>query len=327
MNSKAAGNKLAKTRVVLIHDAAVDEYISTMVLTLMPEFELAGVIIVNADCIDQPAMDAASKLQQFLGQPDVPLALSRARGWNPFPWEYRGDCIAFGNIPSLAPYKSKIGSPPPSGEDLLYKLLVEAISTQNPITALVTGPFTPLTDVLAQHPELRGGIGTVVWMGGAINVPGNLDPDTISPEVANKHAEWNAFWDPFAVELALQMDLSINLFPLDITNSAKITPAFLNALSQQGKTSRYSQLAYESYLLVKNQPFYCMWDVTATYWLHNPTIYTAAVPTPLKIDTWGFNQGWIQPDGSRAPAPGSPQVFLSFANEAAFYSGVLGLLA
>jgi hypothetical protein len=48
---------------------------------------------------------------------------------------------------------------------------------------------------------------------------------------------------------------------------------------------------------------------------------------PLKIDTWGFEQGWIQPDGSRAPAPGCPQVFLSFANVAAFYSGVLALLA
>ncbi|HVI10256.1 MAG TPA: hypothetical protein VND65_18350, partial [Candidatus Binatia bacterium] len=99
--TKQAGRK----PVVLIHDAAIDEYISTMLLALMPEIDLLGVIIINADCIAQPALDAASKLHQFLGKPDLPLALSRARGWNAFPWSYRGDCVNFGKIPSLAPYQ------------------------------------------------------------------------------------------------------------------------------------------------------------------------------------------------------------------------------
>jgi purine nucleosidase len=327
MVDKSAGGKMVTKRVVLIHDAAVDEYISTMLLTLMPEVELAGVIIVNADCIAQPALDAASKLQQFLGKPDIPLALSRARGWNAFPWSYRGDCVTFGAIPSLAPYQSTVPTPPPSGEDLLFNLLVKAVNTRNPLTLLITGPFTPVVDVLSQHPELRGGIETVVWMGGAINVPGNLAPSTINPAVANTHAEWNAFWDPFAVDSALQILPSINLFPLDITNNTKLTPDFLSALSQQGKTSRNSQLAFEGYSLVKGEEFYDMWDVTATYWLHDPSIYTAPTAMPLKIVTWGFNQGWIQADTSQAPTPSSPNVFFSFANQSAFYSGVLGLLA
>lgn len=68
-----------------VQDAAIDEYICTMLLTLMPGIDLVGVIIVNADCLAEPAMQAASKLQQFLRRKDVPVALSRARGWNAFP--------------------------------------------------------------------------------------------------------------------------------------------------------------------------------------------------------------------------------------------------
>jgi inosine-uridine nucleoside N-ribohydrolase len=47
----------------------------TVLLTVMPNIELRGIVIVNADCIAEPAMDAASQLQQFLGREDIPLAL------------------------------------------------------------------------------------------------------------------------------------------------------------------------------------------------------------------------------------------------------------
>ena len=39
-----------RQRVVFVQDAAIDKYICTMLLTLMPGIDLVGVIIVNADC-------------------------------------------------------------------------------------------------------------------------------------------------------------------------------------------------------------------------------------------------------------------------------------
>jgi purine nucleosidase len=313
--------------VVLLHDAAIDEYIATVLLTVMPNIDLRGIIIVNADCIAEPAMDAASKLQQFLGREDIPLALSRARGWNAFPWSYRTDCISFGNIASLQPYQSKVVTPPPSGEALLTQLLEQAIAAGTPLTVLVTSPLTPLTDVLKGNFKLMEGIGQVVWMGGAINVPGNLDPTTVPPAVANPHAEWNAFWDPYAVDFAFQSFQGINMFPLDITNNTPLTKDFMSALQQQGQQYSYSQLAFEAYSPVATEPFYDMWDVTTACWLANPGLYAQSTLMGLEIQTWGFNQGWIRTPVSPNPKLRNAQnVFLNFQNKTGFYSYVLSLL-
>ena len=49
-------------------------------------------------------------------------------------------------------------------------------------------------------PGAAAKIDRLIWMAGAINVAGNLDPDTLPPGVANPYAEWNVFWDPPAVK-------------------------------------------------------------------------------------------------------------------------------
>src|SRR5688572_31008656 len=90
--------------LVFIHDAAIDDFVAALVLQAMPQVDLQGVVIANADCVPGPGMDVASQVNQFMGRPDLPLGLSSARGWNAFPWEYREDCIALAAIPSLAPF-------------------------------------------------------------------------------------------------------------------------------------------------------------------------------------------------------------------------------
>src|SRR5215210_7029898 len=125
--------------VIQIHDAAIDEYMSTVLLTTMAEVNLLGIVIVNADCIAAPAMQTAWKIQSFLKRKDIPLGLSGARGVNAFPWQYRSDCINEGNIGVLAPYSANTAWPPfPDGDALLLKLLKEA---KEPVTLLVTSPM------------------------------------------------------------------------------------------------------------------------------------------------------------------------------------------
>ena len=323
---KGAVTSEKRTPVVFLHDAAIDEFIASMLLTVMPGIDLLGIVVINADCIADPAMQASSRLMQFMNRAHIPVALSRARGWNAFPWPYRGDCVSFNELPSLKPYTPHVSTPPPDGEALLAKLLDEAIQQHTPITLLMTGPMTPLVDVLGKNPLLAAGIDRMIWMGGAIKVDGNIDPTTTNNVVANKHAEWNAFWDPYAVHDVLNTFGSIQMFPLDISNSAPVSEHFRNALEAQGQKYRYSQLAYEAYSLVTKEPFYRLWDVTATCWLTRPDLYTPPTPMPLTIVQWGFEQGWIhKPSSAGAEKP--QDVFFSFSNIRGFYQYVLELLA
>jgi hypothetical protein len=45
-----------------------------MLLTVMPGLDLRELIVVNADCIADAAMQAASRLLQFVGQTNISLA-------------------------------------------------------------------------------------------------------------------------------------------------------------------------------------------------------------------------------------------------------------
>ena len=62
-----------------MHDAAIDEYMGSVLLLTMQDVELKGIVIVKADCIAGPAMHGAWKIQCYLDMQATPLGLSSAR--------------------------------------------------------------------------------------------------------------------------------------------------------------------------------------------------------------------------------------------------------
>src|SRR5512132_517494 len=110
--------------VIQIHDAAIDEYMSTVLLTTMEGVNLTGIVIVNADSIAAPAMQTAWKILSYIKRTDIPVGLSRARGLTPFPWSYRSDCVNEGKIGVLKSFEDNPNWPPfPDGDKLLLQLL------------------------------------------------------------------------------------------------------------------------------------------------------------------------------------------------------------
>jgi len=311
------------TPVILLHDAAIDEYMATILLTTMPGVDLRAVVVVNGDCITTPAMNAAWRIQQFIRRTDIPLGLSAARGYNPFPWEYRGDCIKQDGLAMLQALQP-LATPYRDGDALLREVLSSATA---PVTILCTGPLTPLAMLLDREDgaALIAKIGRVVWMGGAIGVGGNLDPHTLPAGVANPYAEWNVFWDPFSADRVFrETTFPITLFPLDITNTAEIKDTFMSALLVNAKQFPTSNLAYQSYEFVASESFYDMWDVTAAVWLARPDLYAAPVTQQLAVVTEDAGmQGALVPskDGRAI------DVVLSFTNQNGFYDYVLQQLA
>jgi len=295
--------------LIAVIDASVDEYVACVLVTTMDEYHLDGIIIVNADCLAGPAMNSLWKVLSYLElENQIPIGLSSVKGQNSFPWSYRGDSALLGQIEIFNEIENNSSWPVypsssndslsfnilsgsyPDGDSLLVSLLKDAYDNDERITLLVHCPLTPIAECLQINPELESVIDRMIWMGGALgDQPGSLDPNTLPSVVANPKAEWNAFWDSTAVSWILaNTSFPITMFPLNVTDQAKLTQAFKNTLYQQANTSTYSRLAYECYSVVKDEPFFEMWNVSTTCYLTRPELFQEPVTMQLDIITDGY---------------------------------------
>lgn len=265
------------------HDGAVDDFIALALTAVSPEVDLIGVQLVEGDCLAEPALRAQRKLLEMLGRGDVPQSLSRCRALNPFPWEYRADCVAF---EKLLP-DDDLPTPTADGEAHLRRTLEEATA---PVAILALGPLTPLRLALEDRPELMDKIERLVWMGGAVDVPGNLDPATLPGVPVGDRAEWNAFWDPPAADWIFRnLPAPITLAPLDIANQAPISEPFLGQLA--AADTPVARIASDAYRRVADQPYYRLWDVAAAAYVVEPTVFAAPIRERLQVVVSGPDQG------------------------------------
>lgn len=308
--------------VVFMSGGTIDDNAASVLLATIPDIKLKTIQISNSDTLYQYAIQNQWKIQTFIGSPQVKVGLSKARAFNPFPWEYRNDGYLVWKSSILNTIADRPDWPPyPPGDQLLRNRLAQAYRAKQKLTVLATAPLTPLANLLKQNPHLKGAIRRLIWMGGAINVPGNLDPDTIPPEIANPKAEWNAFWDPFAVDWIFKnTSFPITLFPLDVTDEAKLDPQFLKDLAAQSPSYKYSALVSSLYGLVQGEPYFEMWNTLTASYLGRPDIFEAPTPMRLNIVTEGYWQGTI----SQAPEGGRKvEVIFNVSNPESFYEYVL----
>ncbi|MGH9008660.1 MAG: nucleoside hydrolase, partial [Acidimicrobiia bacterium] len=160
--------------VLLDHDGGVDDYLATALLMTMDHVEPLGVVVTPADCYIKAAVSATRKLLGLLGRSSITVAESTVRGVNPFPRLFRRDSFTVDLLPILNE-QDDVHAPlaPEAGQRFMARRLEEA---PEPVTLLVTGPLTTVAAALDLSPAIEGNVREIVWMGGALNVPGNVDP-------------------------------------------------------------------------------------------------------------------------------------------------------
>lgn len=256
-----------KQLVLMDHDGGVDDYLATVLLMTMEHIQPLGVVVTPADCYIQPAVSATRKILDLMGRSDIPVAASTVRGINPFPRLYRRDSFIVDHLPILNE-RETIQTPllAETGQEFMVRVLKTA---EQPVTLLVTGPLTTVAAALDMASEIERQIKEIVWMGGALNVPGNVEKSLEAGQ--DSSAEWNAYWDAIAAHRIWQTKIPIVLCPLDITNTVPVTSEFVYKL---GKQRRYpvSDFAGQCYALVIPQDYY-FWDVLATAYLAHPEFY------------------------------------------------------
>lgn len=247
------------------NDAGSDDLISLALLLADTRVALKGVAVTPADCILESGLEANRRIISYSGR-SVPLAAGVLEGKNPFPDSWRQDSDRALTVPSLQRRcSSTVSVSTAPAHELLATTLRQASS---PLTVLCTGPLTNLAAVLSEEPALAKKVLALHWMGGALDVAGNV-------VVPNRPvvAEWNVYWDPPAADFIWKSDIPIVLTPLDATCKVPITDYFFSLL-QKAPPHSAARLTHELLSTAATGPQYFLWDTLATIFLLTPELTT-----------------------------------------------------
>lgn len=307
-----AVNLPAKGPVLFDHDGSADDFLSLLLLLTMDAVDLQGVSITPADCYAEQAVETTLKLLLLRQRLDVPVSIGDYHGVNAFPAEWRAKPRILNALPALinlAVDLTRVDARPSAA------FLRDALATATqPVTVLLTGPCTNLVHALDLAPELVSKIAHVVWMGGAVDVGGNVR--TYNHDGS---AEWNVFWDPLAAQRLLTYHLPLTLIPLDVTNEVPVSRAFLQALARHA-AHPCANLAGQFWATTVDtipayEYTYFMWDVLATSYLAIPEAFHLE-KLELAITPTGPSAGRTH----RQPGSGYWVQVANAVDQAAFYA-------
>lgn len=273
-------------KVFFDHDGGLDDFLSLLLLLSYDDVDLLGISVTPADTVLEGAMPATRKILDLAGR-SVAVAAGMLEGPNPFPYRWRLECLKVNDLPILN-QREEILAPVSElpGHRFLARSLLEA---PEPVTFLSTGPLTNLAWALDHHPEVESKIGELLWMGGALEVEGN-----VRQSGHDGSAEWNAYWDPAATERVFDSAIPIRMFPLDATNRVPVTDGFRRAFGRQ-YAYPFSSAAGAIWALtagwdlLTGLPYFC-WDTLTTAWLAEPDLCTFR-DVRVDVVTDGESQG------------------------------------
>lgn len=269
------------------NDGHVDDILSTILLWLSPELSVLAVTISDGDCFVQQSFEALLKIATFLDVNGGEIGYSEEPCPNQFPDNWRRESYIMNELPIFgdnvlkSPYQTRR---PRKSQAILTDCLSNA---RTPVTLICTGPLTNIAPIFEERPELKERVESIVFMGGAFSVQGNVE----MPE-HDGSAEWNIYADPVAAKRVLDMGMPMTFIPLDVTNHVPVTREFILKLDEQAERCRASQLAAKLYSLVKGFNYY-FWDTLTAAAVIKPELFTFK-DQRIDIVTQGKSQGRTQ---------------------------------
>ena len=178
----------------------------------------------------------------------------------------------------------------------------------------MTGPLTDLARALTLRPEIAANINCLYWMGGALNGHGNVaEPDQ------DGTMEWNAYWDPQAVQTVWQSDLKIVQVALDSTNQVPLTQELRWRWARQRQYPALDLIG-QGYSLVHSfeaDSTYYLWDVLTTLVSNYPELVDSrTVKSAVLTEGPGAGRTYIDDEKGR------PVTFVTNVDANAFYDKI-----
>jgi len=204
--------------MIVDYSPTLSDVPALLFLATHPDVDLLAVTLPGtgeSDC--ELGVHNTMALLVIAGQPDVPVAcgpeapMAGDRDW---PLSFREAAGKLEGVVLPAAPERK----PVDAIDLLADTLRDA---DQAVTIVTLGPLTNLGYAFEAEPALAANVRSIVTMGGAFDVPGNVED---SPD-----AEWNLYIDPESVRVVLGSGVPVTFVPLDATN---YVPGHIGILSR-----------------------------------------------------------------------------------------------
>lgn len=280
--------------VVVDTDLASDDLVALAFLLSSKDADVLAVTVSGVGEVRCPqGVEVIRGLLAVTGDDDVPVACGRSTplvGDHAFPAEWRDAADdAWGlEMPAVTA---------PATERTAVDLLTEALGPGG-VTLLTLGPLTNVAEAFRADRELDERVSSIVVMGGAVDVPGNV----FGEGIRSSNAEWNMYVDPTAAEEVLSSGAPIVLVGLDATNQLPVTGDFLELFRANTHTDAATlvdTLLHGNPLVYSGDAFF--WDPLAAAVVVDPHLVTTEDATIIVVTDEGPDTGRTSRSDEGAP--------------------------
>ena len=261
-SGESSNTNSIKTPVIIDTDVGFDDAMAiSYILNHQDKLNLQALTVAaDGETYCQQGYDNVKAILKHFNQSSVPVACGPSiplEGSNTFPLFIRQEAVnyAAGNL-----HVESLTLPNINASELMYKVIN---NSPEPVEILEIAPQTNLAQLLINHPEIKSKIKKVVIMGGAINVPGNVN--VVVPSNPNTTAEFNYYIDPYAASIVMKSGLNLTMVPLDFTQYLPLGINFYNVLqsSEKNKFNLFITSIMKDIYNLLNQGFLSFWDPAA----------------------------------------------------------------
>jgi len=222
-----------KRPVIIDTDVGPDDFIAIPFLLRTPSVNVKAItIIATGEAHAAFGIRNVQRMLDLTGNSNIAVTCGSRTplsGDHAFPAGLRASAdIMEGMFPESA-------TPPPTNQSAV-ELLTEVIrNSPEKVTIVELGPMTNLAEAFRADPSLIDNLEMIYAMGGALDVPGNLNIPGFRTN--DRGAEWNIYIDPRAAEFVFRSGAPITLVPLDATKGLPLTMDFVRKFEALGRTT------------------------------------------------------------------------------------------
>ena len=268
-----------KKKIILDLDTGIDDSLAIAYVIANPNADLIGITSEYGNTYTEMSAKNSLKILELLGHEEIPVFIGSSHAINKKSFEVLPASKHIHGNNGIGEIELPEPKRKPEQENAIDFLINSAYQYGKDLIIVPTGPMTNLYLALKKDPNISNLLDRVTFMGGALTVPGNVNPVS----------EANINQDPEAANYIFHSNLNLTMISLDVTHRAVLTKedtAIWRMIGTKSAITFADMLDYYIDIYLENQPYVkgcALHDPLAAAVAINPSL-VRTIDLDLKVD-------------------------------------------